>query len=242
MEHIYLHIMMALWNFLRIFFLQKIVKFHNWKLIFSFELCQIQDACSLKMIWEASIQEGLYILKLPEAAKIVNSFSNISEAHNDNSKSQDGGIWYKRMGHPSDKVLYLISKHFPCIVFSETKPCYVCHFSRQTRLSFNNSSSYSEHIFDLIHVDIWGPYGTTSIHGHKCFFTIVDDHNRFCWIFLMKTKPKTKDSLTKFVIMANTQFHKKIKVLRSDNGSEFMCKDFYDDFGIIHQTRCIETP
>ena len=58
----------------------------------------------------------------------------------------------------------------------------------------------------------------------------------------MKTKPKTKDSLTKFVIMANTQFHKKIKILRSDNGSEFMCKDFYDDFGIIHQTRCIETP
>jgi len=221
---------------------QKIVKYHNWKLIFSSELCQIQDVCSLKMIGEARLQEGLYILKLSEAARIVNSFSNISEARSDSSKSQDDGIWHKRLGHPSNKVFHLISKRFSCIVFSETKPCDVCHFSRQTRLCFNNSSSYSEHIFDLIHVDIWGPYGTTSIHGHRFFLTIVDDHSRFCWIFLMKTKVETRDALTKFIIMVNTQFHKKIKAIRSDNGSKFICKDLYDNFGIIHQTSCIETP
>jgi len=73
-------------------FVQKIVKYHNWKLIFSSELCQIQDACSLKMIGEARLQEGLYILKLLEAARIVNSFSSISEARSDSSKSQDEGI------------------------------------------------------------------------------------------------------------------------------------------------------
>jgi len=159
---------------------QKIVRSHNWKLIFSFELCQIQDARSLKMIGEVKLQEGLYLLQLSATKKIVNSFSSITEGHHDNSKIQDGGIWHKRLGHPSDKVLHLVSKRFPYIVFSETKPYDVCHFSRQTRLSFNNSSSYFEHVFDLIHVDIWGPYGTTSIHGHKFFLTIVDDHNKFC--------------------------------------------------------------
>ena len=222
--------------------MQKIVRSHNWKLIFSSELCQIQDARSLKMIGEVKLQEGLYLLQLSATKKIVNSFSNITEGHHNNSKNQDGGIWLKRLGYPSDKVLHLFSKHFPYIVFSETKPCDVCHFSKQTSLSFNNSSSYFEHVFYLIHVDIWGPYGTTSIHGHRFFLTIMDDHNRFCWVFLMKTKAEIRDAITKFVIMINTQFQKKIKIICSDNGSEFMCRDLYDNLGIIHQTSCIETP
>lgn len=43
--------------------------------------------------------------------------------------------------------------------------------------------------------------------------------------------------------MVKTQFNKQVKILRSDNGSEFTCLTrFYADNGILHQTSCVETP
>nr|KYP58589.1 Copia protein [Cajanus cajan] len=52
----------------------------------------------------------------------------------------------------------------------------------------------SNKYFDLIHVDLWGPYSIPSIHGHKYFLTIVDDHSRYTWIsFFLKLKSETKN-------------------------------------------------
>jgi len=42
--------------------------------------------------------------------------------------------------------------------------------------------------------------------------------------------------------MCKTQFGKCIKIIKTDNECEFSCKEFYDNFGIVHQTSCIETP
>jgi len=47
------------------------------------------------------------------------------------------------------------------------------------RLSFPISASKSKKCFDLIHVDVWGPYSLSSIHGYKYFLTIVDDYSRY---------------------------------------------------------------
>jgi hypothetical protein len=30
---------------------------------------------------------------------------------------------------------------------------------------------------ELLHLDIWGPYSVNSIHNHRYFLAIVDDHN-----------------------------------------------------------------
>nr|GLL29188.1 uncharacterized protein LOC109170740 [Ipomoea trifida] len=42
--------------------------------------------------------------------------------------------------------------------------------------------------FDLLHVDIWGPYKVATIHGHHYFLTILDDHSRAVWVYMMKMK------------------------------------------------------
>ena len=45
--------------------------------------------------------------------------------------------------------------------------------------------------------------------------------------------------------MVKTQFGANVKVIRSDNGSEFTSgsmKKFYGEHGIIHQTSCVDTP
>lgn len=61
----------------------------------------------------------------------------------------------------------------------------------------------------------------------------------------MKTKSETVNLITKFFKMVETQFRKKIKLFRTDNGGEFLCKtltEFLKLVGCIHQKSCPYTP
>lgn len=51
--------------------------------------------------------------------------------------------------------------------------------------------------------------------------------------------------LKSFVLFAENQFSGKVKIVRSDNGSEFSnneAQGFYNEKGILHQTTCYYTP
>ena len=48
--------------------------------------------------------------------------------------------------------------------------------------------------------------------------------------------------LKSFVAFVERQFDTKVKMIRSDNGLEFIMKQFYNESGIIDQTSCVETP
>lgn len=49
--------------------------------------------------------------------------------------------------------------------------------------------------------------------------------------------------LQNFCAYTERQFNKPVKVVRSDNGSEFMClSSYFNEKGIIHQTSCVATP
>ena len=52
----------------------------------------------------------------------------------------------------------------------------------------------------------------------------------------MRSKSDTRPLLISFFKMVETQFHVKIKFVRSDNGIEFEMIDFFNTKGIIHQT------
>ena len=58
----------------------------------------------------------------------------------------------------------------------------------------------------------------------------------------MKLKAKTQSHLKSFVAFVERKFDTKVKIIRSDNGSEFIMKQFNDESGIIHQTSCVKTP
>ena len=49
----------------------------------------------------------------------------------------------------------------------------------------------------------------------------MDDASWATWVYLMREKGETSKLLRNFIVMAYTQFGKKVKVVRSDNGSEF---------------------
>ena len=94
----------------------------------------------------------------------------------------------------------------------------------------------------MIYVDIWGPSSISSIHGHKYFLTIVDDYSRYTWIFPLKQNSEVVKVLENFVVFVQTEFETTIKLIRSDNVTEFFMTNFFVNKGIIHQTSCVNTP
>lgn len=160
-----------------------------------------------------------------------------------NNCTDDISLWHSRLGHLSNDVL----KHITCIGNKNYGDllCDICPLAKQTRLPFHSSNNTSSDLFDLIHVDVWGPYRQPSLTGACYFLTIVYDFSRTTWTFLMKTKSQSVSILKKLFIMIQNQLKKNVKILRSDNGSEFVnkeCGQMLGDFGILHQKTCVYTP
>jgi len=153
-------------------------------------------------------------------------------------------LWHNRMGHPAAKVVGLLPDISVSISSTNlNKACDICLRAKQTRTSFLLSLNKTLDIFELIHCDLWGPYRVPSHSGAKYFLTIVDDYSRGVWLYLLADKTEAPVHLQNFFALTERQFHRKVKTVRSDNGTEFMClTKFFRENGIAHERSCVSTP
>ncbi|XP_059284755.1 uncharacterized protein LOC132038046 [Lycium ferocissimum] len=155
-----------------------------------------QDLPSRMPIGVGRKRNGLYYLEPMEGGQALMV-----------QKSVSASLWHRRLGHlPMNRISLVPSLS---ISFDGNKNmfCDACCKAKQTRLSFPTSMIKTEHAFDLIYCDIWGPYKTQSLSGSHYFLTIVDDFSRATWVFLMKNKSETKVYLLQFFNWVNTQFN-----------------------------------
>ncbi|GJU46620.1 cysteine-rich receptor-like protein kinase 8 [Tanacetum coccineum] len=108
--------------------------------------CYFQD--HHKRIARGSLYNGLYIIR----QEPTTSPSTILSITNNNV-----ALWHSRLGHPSFKVLQQI-KSLSTSHNCNFHVCNVCPLAKQNALPFLISESLATTLFDLIHVDIWGPY------------------------------------------------------------------------------------
>ncbi|XP_027338026.1 uncharacterized protein LOC113851952 [Abrus precatorius] len=107
-------------------------------------------------------------------------------------------LWHKRLGHPSFKVVGFAPHVGKGKTSDET--CDICLRAKQTRDGFPISESKVIRNFQLIHCDLWGPYKTTATCGVRYFLTIVDDHSRAVWIYLLIDKKEVSMNLHNFLL------------------------------------------
>ncbi|KAK9732656.1 hypothetical protein RND81_04G013300 [Saponaria officinalis] len=148
-----------------------------------------------------------------------------------------------------DAGLYKIKgmKHLLDNVCSNTQNfiCEACILAKHHIFPFDVSVSRAWNCFDLIHLDLWGPYRVPTLTSARYFLTLVDDHSRTTWSYLLQNKQQVLGSLRQFTQQVKTQFGSLIKVFRSDNGTEFVqreCAQLFSDLGIIHQTSIFGRP
>ena len=110
-------------------------------------------------------------------------------------------------------------------------------------ICFFESSNKTTKCFELIHVDVCGPYRVPSSSGAVYLLTIVDDYSRAVWTYLLVAKSEVRKVVERFCKYTEKQFDKSVQMVRSDNGLEFMSLSiFFADNGIIHKTTCVYTP
>lgn len=159
-------------------------------------------------------------------------------------------IWHKRLAHAFYVTLQHLNSPDVSLVLNDNKKndlqaCEICHIAKQARLPFPTHTNNTSSTFELVHVDIWGPYSQPSLSGTSYMLTLVDDFSRATWTYLMQHKAQTIIVFTSFIKLVQTQFEAKIKFVRTDNGSEFLSTGFQallSSHGILHQKSCIYTP
>lgn len=123
--------------------------------------------------------------------------------------------------------------------------CNVYPRARHTRLPFSSSVIKYTTPFQLIHIDVWGPYTQPTYTSCSYFLTIVDDFTRCTWVFLMKQESESVSHITTFLKYAVTKFHCTVQIVRSDNAKEF-CEGsmlrLFQSKGIVHQISCRDPP
>ena len=99
---------------------------------------------------------------------------------------------------------------------------------KYAKATFSRSNNRAKSVLGLIHSDIYGPVSTKPLSGTEYFVTSINDHSRKTWIYFLKTKDEVFGRFKEFKALVENLTGKKIKVLRSDNGGEYVVKDFTD--------------
>lgn len=99
--------------------------------------------------------------------------------------------------------------------------------------------------FALVHSDIWGTSCVVWRLDYQYFVTFIGNFSRSTWIFLMKNRLVVFTIFQTFCSEINTQFDSQIKILQSDDTSEYLSTSFQSlltSQGILHQPSCSHTP
>ncbi|GJV99513.1 putative ribonuclease H-like domain-containing protein [Tanacetum coccineum] len=81
----------------------------------------------------------------------------------------------------------------------------------------------------MIHMDLFGLTFVSSLMHKKYCLVVTDDYSRFTWVFFLTTKDETSEILKNFIKEIENLVDKKVKIIRSNNGTEFKNK-VMDDF------------
>nr|GEU55887.1 retrotransposon protein, putative, Ty1-copia subclass [Tanacetum cinerariifolium] len=97
----------------------------------------------------------------------------------------------------------------------------------------------------LVHTDVCGPFQSATKDEKRYYVTFTDDFSRYGYVYLIKHKSDTFEVFKRYQNEVENQLGRKIKVLRSDRGGEYLSIEFFDHLknrGIVSQLTPPRTP
>ncbi|GJT75908.1 uncharacterized mitochondrial protein-like protein [Tanacetum coccineum] len=156
----------------------------------------------------------------------------IAKATSDESK-----LWHRRLGHINFKHLNKLVKGnlvrgLPSKVFRNDHTCVACQKGKQHKASCKAKLERTITVpLHTLHMDLFGPTSVKSINHASYCLVITDDCTRFSWVFFLATKDETSGILQNFIRQIENQLNHKVKIIRSDNGTEFKNRDMLEFCG-----------
>lgn len=214
-----------------------------------------------KIVATGSISEsGLYILDV-----VPNSESS------EISLSATLSVWHQRLGHVSQNAIKSMAKNNVVNGLQLTSnlvlPCSGCILGKSHRSTIPKvSQSRSSRLLELIHSDLMGPFEEKTLGGSRYLITFIDDFSKWTVAYTMKTKSEALHYFKHYKSLAEVHnAHKihnlqistiqqasddylndsRLKILRSDNGGEYLSsefKRFLAEEGVRHELTVPYTP
>nr|GEW07381.1 hypothetical protein [Tanacetum cinerariifolium] len=143
----------------------------------------------------------------------------------------ESNLWHRRMGHINFKTMNKLVKGnlvrgLPTKVFKNDNTCVACKKGKQYRASCKTkpASSVNQPLYRL-YMDLFKTTFVKSLNKKSYCLVVTDDYSRFTWVFFLATKDETSPILKTFITGLKNQLSLKVKVIRSDNGTEFKNND-----------------
>lgn len=214
----------------------KVITQKGFKVTFEKDTCTILDDEG-EFMAKAVLSGGLYKLSQPPSKKIFVA-----------KTQSDINLWHRRMGHTNVQYLKKLKQGIVTgIDFKESnlKDCVVCAKGKQSKIPFNHEGTRASELLELIHSDLCGPIETEGTRASRYFLTFICDKSRRIFVYVLQFKSQVLESFKDFKARVENQTGKRIKILRTDNGKEYVnneMKKFLSKSGIEHQTTIPYTP
>ncbi|GJS96670.1 putative ribonuclease H-like domain-containing protein [Tanacetum coccineum] len=147
-------------------------------------------------------------------------------------------LWHRRLGHVNFKTMNKLVKGnlvrgLPSKIFENDHTCVACQKGKQHKASCKAKlvSSISQPL-QMLHMDLFGPTSVRSINHKTYCLVVTDDFSRFSWVFFLASKDETSGILKRFITEIENQLNHKVKVIRSDNGTEFKNREMNEFCGL----------
>ncbi|CAI7755429.1 unnamed protein product [Closterium sp. NIES-54] len=168
------------------------------------------------------------------------------------AETVDINLLHKRMGHAStQRIKELMKKDMaPGVKVNDAEEthtkCDSCVEGKVTKaphLRHGPKEPYGA--MEVVAADVCGPMRVTSRHDSRYFVTFTDIGTRLTWVTELTDNTQVFPSFVDWLAEAEQQSSKQLKVLRTDNGGEFINKEFNDYLkakGIRRQRTIPNTP
>ncbi|GBO30536.1 Retrovirus-related Pol polyprotein from transposon TNT 1-94, partial [Araneus ventricosus] len=197
-----------------------------------------------QLLFKAFLKDGLYevnpnILNRKRVGFSANSVQKL-----------DARLWHSRLAHIGSHTIQNTVKNkgvrgLKGYVDSNLN-CEVCKLYKHRRTSFKATNFVrSKAPNDLIFMDTWGPIKVTGRNGERYYLSIIDDFSKKTSVYPLREKSEVFRVFKNHVSRAERFIGRKVKYIRTDNGSEFTndnFKTFCADNGIKHEFTNIYTP
>nr|GEX67476.1 putative ribonuclease H-like domain-containing protein [Tanacetum cinerariifolium] len=222
-----------------------------------FNLFSVSQMCDKKnsvLFTETECLVLSFDFKLPDESQVLLRVPRENNMYNVNLKNivpsgdltclfakvtlDESNLWHRRLAYINFKTINKLVKcnlvrGLPTKVFENNHTCVACKKGKQNRASCKAKpvSSVDQPLFRL-HRDLFGPTFVKSLNKKSYCLVITDDYSRFTWLFFFTTKDETSPILKTFITGLENQLSLKVKVIKSDNATEFKNSDLNQFCGL----------
>ena len=207
--------------------------------------CVLKGASTVDII----MKQNLYMLSVVTMDKEVDAHANMAAV----KESPD--LWHRRLGHIGQtRLVKMVTEGMVTGIKDDVvkeirqkglEACDACIKGKHKRRPYKSSKTKTKAPLELVHMDLMGPFAEQSLGGGSYIGTWLDDYSGWAEIAILSEKSQVYGKTVHLLTRWETQTGKKVKVLRSDNGGEYVNADFEDNCkkkGIVHQTTVPYTP